>query len=518
MKIYNPMPEKTRQNEITEADKKRSLKYSIYDGSVWGIMTGFGDQYVTPFAVELGVSAFVIGLITSIPALFSSFAQLFNAAATDLLHSRKKVILVCVFLQALMWAPLALIPFIVPQEYVEPVILLSAIALLVFGGFGGPPWASIMGDLVPKETMGEFFGRRNRIVGAVTFTSILTAGFILDIFKTRGSALYGFSALFTVALIARLLSFYFLTKHVEMPYRSPKSAHFSFLQYLIKLPKTNYGHFAIYLALMNFSVNVAGPFFAVYMLRDLNLSYAEYTIVTVAVTITSFLTMTMWGRAADKFGNKHILNVTGMLLPLVPVVWLFGYSVSYLIVIQMLSGFVWAGFNLSTFNFIYENVRPTKRTRVTAYQNAINGGSIFVGGIIGGYLAIHITDPWIFKSPLQFLFLLSGILRLLISLLMLPRIQEVREVEEPRIPIIPWRLGLSRSNLGLRPIFYPIQTSQPVRNISRIIREAPEGVSKMIHEAPDEVSRIIRDAPEEALYRLKVRPKSDGKRKQTNRR
>jgi MFS family permease len=266
------------------------------------------------------------------------------------------------------------------------------------------------------------------ITGAVAFISLFTAGIFLGFFP-RSIVLYGFTIIFLIAFTARLVSWHYLTKTADPPLTLDKTEEFSFIQYLKKLWSTNYGKFALYVGAMNFSVNIAGPFFTVYMLRDLHLSYVNYTIITAAAALTSFLAMNYWGEIADRFGNKSVLNTCGLLLTIVPLFWLFSKNVAYLVFAQVISGFVWAGFNLSTANFIFDNVKPIKRTRVFSYHNALNGTAVFLGAILGGLLARIITFKWVFYSNLQILFLISGLMRLATSSFFLSRIREVREVE-----------------------------------------------------------------------------------------
>jgi MFS family permease len=241
--------------------------------------------------------------------------------------------------------------------------------------------------------------------------------------------LQGFAIIFAVAFIARLVSWYYLGRMDDPPARPGKAEEFSFTAYLKRLRKTNYGKFALYYGFMNFSVNVAAPFFAVYMLRDLRMSYIEYTLVTAAAALASFLAMTYWGNLADRFGNRQILWFSGISLALVPILWLFSSDIIYLILAQVVSGFVWAGFNLSSSNFIYDNVKPANRTRVFSYHNVLSGSSIFLGAMLGSLLALSINTPWIFFSNLQVLFLVSGIMRAATSLYFLPLIREMRYVE-----------------------------------------------------------------------------------------
>ena len=64
---------------------------------------------------------------------------------------------------------------------VLPILLIVFYCLQIgVGAIAGPAWFSWMGDLVPKEKRGKYFGKRNRILQAVTIITMLTAGFLLD--------------------------------------------------------------------------------------------------------------------------------------------------------------------------------------------------------------------------------------------------------------------------------------------------------------------------------------------------
>jgi MFS family permease len=119
-----------------------------------------------------------------------------------------------------------------------------------------------------------------------------------------------------------------------------------------------------------------------------------------------------------------------MFVCIVPLLWLLSGDVLYLILVQVFSGLAWAGFNLSTANFMYDNVKPGNRTRVFSYHNVLNGTLVFGGAVLGGLLSKVLTSPWVFYSSLQILFLISGVLRAVMSLIFLPLIREVRGVEQ----------------------------------------------------------------------------------------
>jgi MFS family permease len=290
-----------------------------------------------------------------------------------------------------------------------------------------PAWNSWMGDLVNEKERGIYFGRRNRITGLILFFSLLIAGFILQRFADGITTQYtGFIIIFGIALFSRILSFLYLTKKYEPPYTIVPEAQFSFIDFLKQARFRNFGLFVLYLCFMNLAVFFSAPFFTAYMLYDLKLDYMTFTVITATAIIIKYLSMPVWGRSSDKYGAKKILTLTGFLMPLIPVLWLFSKNNLYLILIQMYSGFVWAGFEISSFNFVFDTTTPAKRATCVAYYNVLNGVAIFIGAVIGGIIVKYNNVFW---SKYLFVFLLSGILRYAASFAFIPKIREVRSVE-----------------------------------------------------------------------------------------
>ncbi len=403
---------------------RQSLKNSFIDGAFCSAFIGFTEQYITPFAVALNATTGQIGMLTAFPNLIASLIQLKSADVTEHLKSRMRIITIFVFFHALMFLPIALIPLVFGENRVFWLIIFVTMAAS-FNAFPGPAWTSLMSDHIPRRSRGRYFGWRNRLLGVITITCAFLAGFILNIFGK--DKLTGFMVILGLAFAARFTSWYFLKKMYEPPIKITREHYFTFWDFVKRVRESNFAKFVFYVASISFAVNLSGPFFAVYMLRDLNLSYATYTVIAISPTIATLLTMGIWGRHADVVGNMKIIRLTSFFIPIVPVLWLFGQNVAYLVIIQVFAGFVWAGYNLSVFNFVYDAVMPEKRTRCVAYLNVINGTSICAGALLGGILAVNL--PPLFGYRLLALFALSGLLRAIFSMSILPRIKEVRRVE-----------------------------------------------------------------------------------------
>jgi MFS family permease len=184
----------------------------------------------------------------------------------------------------------------------------------------------------------------------------------------------------------------------------------------------------LFLFSMNFAVNIASPYFAVYQLQDLKMSYFVFAALGTASSVATLLTMTRWGRAADRIGNLKVMYATSVLVPLIPLLWLVSTNLVYLIIVQVFSGLAWAGFNLCSVNYLYDATGAGDRTRYLAYFNCGNGLAAGAGALLGGFLITHM--PALMGYQVLSIFLISGILRGATAIIFLPRLKEVRKVSK----------------------------------------------------------------------------------------
>lgn len=387
-------------------------------------MSGLTLNYVTPYALTMKATTTQIGLLSSIPNFTMSLVQLAAPTLSERAGSRKGFILPVVFINALMWLPILLIPYIFQSNQVWWLILFQTL-VTAFDSMSNPPWGSMMADLVQEGLRGRFFGNRNRIMGLVSMVFSFAAGGILQLLT--GNTNLAFSIIFAGAIASRLASFYFLAQMNEPLSRIiEKEKNASLLTISKGLLSTNTGKFIIYCSLVNLATLISGPFFTPYMLRELKFNYITYTIINAVATLTTLGFMTWWGRRSDHAGSVKVLKLTSFMIPFVPIMWLVSGNVYWLFLAQILSGFAWSGFQLASSIFIYDASPQDNRTRYIALYNALVFLGISIGSLAGGFIAPHL--PLIRGSYFLSIFLLSGLARIVIVLLFLPRITEVRDV------------------------------------------------------------------------------------------
>jgi hypothetical protein len=128
--------------------------------------------------------------------------------------------------------------------------------------------------------------------------------------------------------------------------------------------------------------------------------------------------------------------------------------VGFLVLVQLFSGACWAGFDLCSCNFIYEAALPGKRLKYIAYHKALTTLFMALGALTGACL-LGFMRPVLGHNILA-LFVLSGVLRLAITMVMFPKLREVRgtmrsALEQPVMVTVPDAAIVNRQALLYRP-------------------------------------------------------------------
>lgn len=411
-----------------------SLRSSLRDARATAFMMGIGEGYLSAFAVFLQASPFYLGVLATAPAFVGSLGQLGMVHLGDRVLQRKPLVVVPAFLQALLWLLVFLLPFTSDND--PRMLLVAAIPCVALGSAMQPFWYSWIGDLLDPEHRGDFFGRRGRIRTILQVSGLVAGGGILSLAGLLGHEEMGFATVFSLACGARLLSYGHLKSMEEPPYSPTRGGRaITLLKFLRRAQMMNFGRFTLYVAALQFAMSIAGPFFALFMLRDLRLSYAQFTAAAVAGMLMQAVTMHNWGIVADRFGNRRILALTGGIIPILPLFWMVSPTFAGVLFVQAISGVVRAGFDLSTATFVLDSVVPALRARSVAYHTIIVNIGSFAGAMLGGWIGVHLPESGSIMgvrlvSNLYVLFILSTLVRLLVTVRLLPLIHEVRPVAE----------------------------------------------------------------------------------------
>lgn len=423
---------------------RKSLSVSWKEGIPAAMMAGIVDYYIIPYALFLGAATQQIGFLISIPNLMGAAAQLFAVKAVTFSGSRLRFILLGAALQAGVLFAAAMLAFRSGIVWGIPSLILLLTGFRMMGHLIGTAWNSLVSDYLPPEQRGNYFGWRSSIVGIAGIAGIGIAGILLSVMKEISQA-WGYVLLFLLAAFSRAVSVCLLSKMADIPSRAAQEDHFTFFEFISRFRESNFVRYTLYVAGVIFATHISAPYFGVYMLRDLHFSYLQYMAIILAGTGTTLVVYPIWGRHADLVGNARILKTMSLLIPMIPLLWLFSKNPVYLFVVEIFSGFVWGGFNLCATNYIFDAVSPPKRVRCLGYYGLINGFAVFFGAFLGGFMAERL--PPLMGFRILTLFLISGVLRFLAHFLLSGHFREIRSAVRPISS-----LQLFFSAFGIKPL------------------------------------------------------------------
>jgi MFS family permease len=418
---------------------RASLRNSVKDAVAWSVMQGAGTYYVTPFIILGGKGLLYVAAFGGLPALAGAVVQWLGANVTDAIGRRNRLLVPSAFLQGLMWALICIAVFLPFDRIGYWVILAAYTASLALANFGMPAWQSLMGDLVPVERRGRYFGVRTALSGVVFVGTFLAAGQWLTLCEKYGALArlglsgrdFGFFALFAIAGGARLVSTWYLSRVYDPPYQQQPADRFSLLDFVRRAPRAHFGRFVFYCTLMNIGVGAVLPFLPWFWLDQLGFSPAAFAAVMTANLLAGVLSQPGWGRLVDRLGSKRVLGIGGLAMIAAPLLLLAGRGFWSYVLIMVYDGVAYAAFTSAMATYLYDVVTPPKRARCAAYNTLFTSTGLLVGSFGGALLGhftplpIHVAGLSI-AQPFVLMLLASALVRLLANVLLLSTFEEFR--------------------------------------------------------------------------------------------
>ena len=384
------------EENITDRQIEAGLKNIIGDGiasQAMGILTG--GVFLTAFAIKLGASNMIIGLLAAIGPL-SQLIQLPSVVLIEKMRNRRAIVVATAVLGRMCWLLIALIPFLFSAGLGLSILLALMVISSALGAVSGCSWNSWMRDLIPQNILGSFFSKRMRLATGVGIALSVIAAVFLDFWKKSFAnlELQGYSILFLVGLGAGIISIYFLIKtpEIRMPATGERIRIFKVFSEPFR--NENFRKLMVFLASWNFAANLAGPFFMVYMLKRLGMSMSFIIGLSILSQVLNVGFLRIWGRFTDRFSNKSVLAISGPLFILSILAWAFTtmpekyfLTIPLLICIHIVMGLSSAGVSLASGNISMKLAPKGQATAYLATNTVTNSIAAGVAPILGGKFA-----------------------------------------------------------------------------------------------------------------------------------
>ena len=387
---------------------RRNLQWFWFDGVFAQASEVIITNYLSLFVLALGATAAQIGLLNALSNLSAAALLLPGAALVERWGHRKRLV---VFsgggLSRLIILMLALLPF----GFAGPAAIAVAIGLAVvrsaFSNLSLPAWVSLTADIVPLQWRGRYLSARNMAMTVIGMIVLYPAGLLI----ARIGGLAGYQTVLGLAFAIGLVSTFSFNHLEESPVSvrpvSSRGPQESIRQIFSQHP--NFLAFSVTAAFWNFSLNLGGPFFNPYLIEGLKADAGTVGALNVITSLTAVVGQRVFGRLVDRWKPRRVQLICGLLIPVLPVAWVLVRSPWHVVPINLASGFLWAGYELASFNFLLRLIPEGHRERYSAVYQIVVTLALAVGSGLGGLIATrfgYVTT-----------FVLSGVGRLAAALL-----------------------------------------------------------------------------------------------------
>ncbi len=376
---------------------KHNLYWFFFDGLFSSATDNIMVTYLTLYLLVLGATKTQVGILSSISSLSSALILLPGAFLVERIGHRKEI---TVFfgggVARLAILALAVLPFFLSEPALVWVAMGFSITRDTFNNLAFPAWMSITGDIVPISGRGRYFGARNFIMGIAGMLVV----FVVGEFLTYTVRPLGFQIALGLAFAVGMFSTFSFSRLQDPKGQTPILTLEQPLS-LRAIITDMRGHapfvsLALVMALWNFSVNIASPFFNVYMVENLKFTASMVGITSIVSSVAGLVVQHRAGDFSDRLGPRRVQLISMALIPILPAAWVFITQFWHVVLLNSFGGMLWAAFNLASFNFLLSLTPEAQRARYSAIYQVLITLALAGGAGLGAWLVTQFSYRAIF--------------------------------------------------------------------------------------------------------------------------
>jgi len=329
---------------------------------------------------------FSYGLIVSLPFL-ANFLQILLIPVLARYFSAKHITLVAAWSNAAGWlamaAALPLLPRSDPAAS-TPVFFAFFLGFSLLASVNGVAWNSWTQEWSPERLRGKYFGFRNGLIQGATVLFLVVVWGTLRLLHGSLLALQAVIVASVALRVWSIIAQHRLNLGTNAAGTAPPLPWKEQLQ-TIRRSRSLIG-FIVFGAIWGFAYNSLGPFYPVFMYRQLGLSTDKVCLFIILNTIGAAVTMPTWGRLLDRLGNKSVMAAAVILWQAQFFVWIFltPENTWLLYPLWIWNGFTWAGFTLGLFNMLLKLIPPEAKTIAIGINTAVTSIVTAVAPVLSG--------------------------------------------------------------------------------------------------------------------------------------
>jgi MFS family permease len=415
-------------SEPTNVEKLRALPWGYgwsVANSIFAQYTFFGSIFIL-FLNELGLDEAQIGSLLSLLP-FLGIVAVFVASTLARLGN-KRVFIASMAARITVAAMLLATPAILAYFSQQVVLAFIVVVVAAFGLFRAIaftayyPWLQ---EQVPDPVRGKYTAVKNALASLSALLASLAAGYVLGTNPDLGR----FRILIVVGVVCGVVSLW-ISLHIPggAPVRGGRREQSSSHETIAAARDPNFVRYLAGIGMVTLSTVPLVSFVPLFMKDEVGLTSNHVVWLDAAMLLGGLVSSYLWGWLSDRYGSKPVMISGVLLLPLMPLAWLFmprgaAWALYMALAIALGQGLINTGWTIGSGRLLFVGVvPPEKKTSYMALYYAWVGVAGGLGQLMGGWLldlSAGMQGRWwiVNLSPYTLLFVVGITFPLLANLL-----------------------------------------------------------------------------------------------------
>ena len=372
-----PDPRHVRQRNI----------WHLYQDLVWLGLATAATSYISVYAIRLGASERLLGLLTSVPSLLMVLLRIPAARLTERTADRKSLIVRSLLVRRLGYLVICVLPWLAllpgvreipPATLLAGVVILMAVPMVL----SAAGWDSFFADIVPPR-------RRSRVV---SMRSTMTSLISLAMVPLMGSFLewvpfpYNYQVIYLLAFIGAVVSLWHVhaikaRPAAEVAHRRPALNLTEARRILRDSPE--FAALVLGTFVYQLAISIVSPLFSIYFVEHLGASESWIGWRLTLASLMSILAYRIWPTQIEKRGDVKMLIRASPMMALFPLLTGLTRSLTPNLFIVLLPRLFGSCVMLARYSILLRVTPPDRRPTYIAIYAILANVAAFVAPLVG---------------------------------------------------------------------------------------------------------------------------------------
>lgn len=417
-------------------NRDKGAMFLILEGIAFTMVVNLYNPFIQMFAKRMGAGNFYIALLSAAPPLVAIFVLIPFGILIERINRKKRTVLVLLFINSLFYAAITFVPVIPHQAKVLAYVILIGL-MNCPGSLYLTTWQSYFADNFKGSYANRVYSIRSKYSTFFGLVTVLVTGLLLTtVPKSDGERLFLYQVFYGVCFVLTLVQLFFFSRvngqqehpevqpgsdsgsavsdtvqsqSGELPHKAAydKAAAIAELCTPVKpsrvFGKANFAEmlsnkpfliFCLCGFVFHLSWQMGWPLFFIYNANYAGLNEFQFSLVSLSAGFTQFLSYSMWNKMIDKKGSSLAIVLGAAGLALNPLFFITLQSFTVIVLVNIYSGIVGAGFSLALFCGLLETLPSEKKTVYISVFNTLTNITGFIAPFIGIWIYNQTNIFW----------------------------------------------------------------------------------------------------------------------------